>query len=173
VALGLGAWLHVAPFATLEWNARGLAGGIAATAPLLLALRWCLRTRYSPVARLVRVVEERVAPMFAGTSAAELALVAALAGVGEEALFRGLIQTALLQHLPASGAVLGTAVLFGVAHFLNPTYFLLAALVGAYLGWLQLASGNLLVPILAHAIYDFVALRILIGVKQTPPSSVL
>ena len=52
-------------------------------------------------------------------------------------------------------------------------YAMLAALVGGYLGWLHLASGNLLVPILAHALYDFVALRLLLRVKPTPTSSVL
>ena len=173
VALAAGALVGVAPFATLEWNPRGLAGGIAATAPLLLGLRWCLRTRVAPVARLVRMVEARVAPMFAGSSPTELVLVAALAGLGEEALFRGVVQTALLPHLPAWAAVAATAMLFGLAHFLSPIYAVLATLVGGYLGWLLLASGNLLVPILAHALYDLVALGLLLRVKPTPPSCVL
>jgi len=102
-----------------------------------------------------------------------VALVAALAGVGEEALFRGVVQTALLDRLPAWAAVAATAALFGLAHFLSLTYALLASLVGAYLGWLHLATGNLLAPILAHALYDFVALRLLLDVKPMPSSSVL
>ena len=40
-------------------------------------------------------------------------------------------------------------------------------------GWLQLGGGNLLVPIVTHALYDIVALRLLLDVKETPPSSVL
>ena len=173
VAVGVGALIHVAPFATLAWNPRGLATGIAATAPLLLGLWWCLRTRVAPVVRLVHTVKEQVGPMFAGSSPAVLALLAALAGVGEEALFRGVVQTALLHHLPTWVAVAATAVLFGLAHFLSLTYALLAALVGGYLGALHVATGNLLVPILAHALYDFVALRLLPGVKPMPSSSVL
>jgi membrane protease YdiL (CAAX protease family) len=173
VALAVGAVVGVAPFATLQWTSRGLAVGIAATAPLLLGLLWCLRTHVGPIARLVRMVEERVAPMFAGSSPAELALVAALAGLGEEALFRGVLQTALVPHLPAWAAVGATAVMFGLVHFLNLTYALLATLVGGYLGWLQLASGNLLVPVVAHALYDFIALLVLIRVKPDSPSSVL
>jgi hypothetical protein len=173
VALAAGAVVHVAPFATLSWSWRGLAAGIAATAPLLLLLGWCLRTRVGPVARLVRTVEERVAPLFVGSSATTVALVAALAGVGEEALFRGVIQTALLDRVPAWAAVGLTAAAFGLAHALSLTYALLAALVGGYLGWLHLVSGNLLVPILAHGFYDFVALQILLRVKPIPTSSVL
>ena len=173
VALAVGAVVHVAPFATLSWNPRGLAAGVAATAPLLLLLAWCLRTRFGPIARLVRTVEQRAAPLFAGESAATVALVAALAGLGEEALFRGVMQTALLARVPAWAAVLLTAAAFGLAHALTLAYAVLAALVGGYLGWLHVASGNLLVPILAHALYDFVALRLLLRVKPTPTSSVL
>ena len=173
VALAVGAPVHVAPFATLTWNLRGLAAGIAATAPLLLLLAWCLRTRFSPIARLVRTVEGRAAPLFAGETALTIALVAALAGLGEEALFRGVLQTALLARLPAWAALAVTAAAFGLAHALTLTYAVLAALVGGYLGWLHLASGNLLVPILAHALYDLVALTLLLRVKPTPTSSVL
>ena len=173
VALAVGAILHLAPFATLSWNLRGLAAGVAATAPLLLLLAWCLRTRFGPIARLVRTVEQRAAPLFAGQTAAAIGLVAALAGLGEEALFRGVMQTALLARVPAWAAVSLTAAAFGLAHALTLTYAVLAALVGGYLGWLHVASGNLLVPILAHALYDFVALRLLLRVKPTPTSSVL
>jgi hypothetical protein len=68
VALAGGAWLHVAPFATLAWDPRGLAAGMAGTAPLLLLLWWCLRARSGPIARLVRLVEDRAAPLFAGAN---------------------------------------------------------------------------------------------------------
>ena len=50
---------------------------------------------------------------------------------------------------------------------------MLAAVVGAYLGALFVASGNLLVPILAHALYDLVALVVLTRVKPVTPPSVL
>jgi hypothetical protein len=173
VALAVGPVVGVAPFATLQWSPRGLAAGIAATAPLLLGLLWCLHTRVAPIARLVRMVEERVAPIFARSSRAEIALVAGLAGLGEEALFRGVLQTALVPHLSAWAALAVTAVVFGLVHFLNLTYALLATLVGGYLGWLQVASGNLLVPVVAHALYDFIALLVLIRVKPDSPSSVL
>jgi membrane protease YdiL (CAAX protease family) len=162
VALALGAWLGVAPFAELHWTWRGLAWGIAATAPLLLVLAWCLRTTFPPIARLVHLVEEHLPPLFAGSTTLELLALSAMAGLGEEALFRGVIQTALAGHLPPWAAVALTALLFGAAHWLTTSYAVLAAFVGAYLGWLLLASGNLLVPIVAHAVYDLVALSVLV-----------
>jgi membrane protease YdiL (CAAX protease family) len=161
-ALALGAWVGAAPFAALDWTWRGLAWGIAATAPLLLGLRWCLRTRFGPVERLVRLAEARIAPLFAGSTMLELGAVAALAGLGEEALFRGVIQTALGGQLPMWAAITLAAALFGVAHWLTPAYAVLAGIVGGYLGWAFAASGNLLVPIVAHALYDLIALTILV-----------
>jgi len=172
-ALALGAWVGAPPFAALDWSWRGLARGVAATAPLLLALRWCLRTRFPPVARLVRLAEERIAPLFAGSRMLELAVVAVLAGLGEEALFRGVIQTALAGHLPVWVAIGLTGAVFGVAHWLTPTYAVLAAVVGAYLGWTFVASGNLLVPIVAHALYDLVALAVLVRGRPRTAESVV
>ena len=55
------------------------------------------------------------------------------------------------------------SLLFGLAHALTRTYAVLATLVGFYLGFLFWLTGNLLAPILAHAVYDFVALVYLVG----------
>lgn len=173
LALGLGRWIGIAPFADLEWTWRGLAWGIGATAPLLLGLAWCLHTTAPPVVRLVRLVEQRLAPLFAGSGPVTVVLIAVAAGVGEEALFRGVVQPALAAHTPIAIAVLLTGLLFGAAHWITPTYALLASIVGSYLGALFMLSGNLLAPVVAHALYDVVALAVLVRVKPAPTSSVL
>jgi membrane protease YdiL (CAAX protease family) len=51
-----------------------------------------------------------------------------------------------------------TSVVFGLAHLITPLYGVLAALVSVYLGWLFLEYENLVVPMVTHAMYDFVAL---------------
>ncbi len=169
VALLLGWWLEAPPFARLRWSMGGLAAGIAATAPLLVGLWWCLRTGWPPVARLVDTVEERVAPLLAGARPLELALVALLAGLGEEALFRGVLQEVLAR--PVEALVLGdlrrgarldaVEEIHGALHWLSTSYAILAALVGAYLGGLYVLTDNLLAPIVTHALYDVVALSLL------------
>ena len=58
------------------------------------------------------------------------------------------------------------SVLFGLAHAITVSYVLLAALMGLYLGWLWIATGNLLVPIMAHAGYDFLALVYLVKIRR-------
>jgi len=161
-ALGLGRWWNAAPFARFEWTWGGLAAGIAATAPLLVGLGWCLRTRWPLMVRLIEVVEERIGPWFAGASRVQLALVALLAGMGEEALFRGVLQDALAGRMPGWAALLLASLVFGAAHWVTATYAALAGLVGLYLGALYAISGNLLAPIATHALYDLVALAILV-----------
>jgi len=62
------------------------------------------------------------------------------------------------------------SVLFGVVHSITPTYAVVAALVGAYLGWLWLWRDNLLAPIVTHAVYDFVALAYLTRRRAAAPN---
>jgi hypothetical protein len=119
---------------------------------------------------LLEVVERLVIPLFAACNWLDLAIIAVLAGLGEELLFRGLIQE--VSAVLIGGAVgrwsacIGTSVLFGLAHWITPTYAVLAALIGFYLGWLWLTSGNLLLPITAHALYDFVVLAYLLKLRR-------
>jgi len=119
------------------------------------------------------VVEERVAPLFAGATLAELALIGLLAGVGEEGFFRGVVQAGLAERLPAWLALVAAAAIFGAAHWLTTPYAVLAGIVGLYLGGLFLVSGNLLAPIVTHALYDLVALSILIRMKPVSPPPVV
>ncbi len=172
-AVAVGRWIGAPPFGQLRFEWGALAWGIAATGPLLLGLWWCLRTRWRPVARLVALVEERLHPLFAGAGVAEVGLIALLAGIAEEAFFRGVVQVGLADRLPAWVALIASGALFGAAHWLTTSYAVLAGIVGLYLGGLLLVSGNLLAPIVAHALYDLVALSILIRMKPASPRPVV
>lgn len=126
--------------------------------PLLLGLAWMLAARSGPANRLVSFVVEQLGPLLAARSAAELALLAALAGLSEEFLFRGVVQVGLARVLPDLGALLATSVLFGLVHFASRAYAIVAGVMGLYLGALFLMQGSLLAPTITHALYDFVAL---------------
>jgi membrane protease YdiL (CAAX protease family) len=78
--------------------------------------------------------------------------------VGEELLFRGALQTKLAEWTSPIVGLLLTSFLFGLAHALSKLYFLFAIAVGAFLGWLALEYHDLVAPMIAHALYDFVAL---------------
>jgi membrane protease YdiL (CAAX protease family) len=160
-AFGIGWLAGVAPFARSRPALDALGYGVAATLPLLGLLRWCLRTTWPPMRRLVALVEEQVGPYVTGAPAGGIVLLSLMAGIGEEALFRGVIQAGLAERLPAPVAVGIAALLFGLGHWVSRSYALLAGVIGAYLGLLFLLTGNLLAPIITHALYDVAALSVL------------
>ncbi|HET7240384.1 MAG TPA: CPBP family intramembrane glutamic endopeptidase, partial [Gemmatimonadales bacterium] len=141
--------------------------------PLVGGLFWCLRTRWPPIVRLIERIDAEVAPLFRGIGPLGLALLAALAGLGEEALFRGVAQPWLAGLLSPWPAVALTGLVFGLLHPVSLAYRVLAALAGAYFGALVVLSGNLLVPVVAHAGYDLVALLVLARMKPNGTSVVV
>jgi membrane protease YdiL (CAAX protease family) len=152
---------------------RAAALGLAATIPLILLLlafdRWPPRL----LRRLKSTVDDDVVPLLAELSVVEFLLLSIAAGIGEELLFRGLLQNGLAWLLtnwqvayPLAISVVLAAVVFGVCHWFNWEYALVAAVVGVYLGWLFIATNNLVAPMVAHAAYDFVALCYLVRYKQ-------
>ena len=135
--------------------------GVAATLPLLAAFFYALRSQWPPLSRIRRTLEDSLMPHFAGLGLMRLALLALLAGVGEELLFRGFLQSALaLPFGEVAGLVLAAAV-FGLVHWITPFYALYAGILGAYLGVLFILTGGLIAPIVCHSIYDLVALGVL------------
>ena len=151
----------------LRLDVEGVVVGAAGALPMLGLLLWCLRTTWGPMHRLVALVEERLGPYLANASAGGIVLLALLAGVGEELLFRGVIQVWLAERAPLWLAVAAASLLFGVGHWLSASYAVLASLIGAYLGILFLLADNLLAPMVAHAAYDVVALFVLARRAET------
>ncbi len=74
----------------------------------------------------------------------------ALAGFCEEFAFRGFLQSIFSGRLGGPKAILLTAFLFAVMH-LDPWSFAGVFLLGLFLGYLTLLTGNLWVAILVHA----------------------
>lgn len=169
LAWGLGVALGRPAFEKLDLDWTAWVWGGLATLPPLAGLMWARRTRWGPLARLGALIEVRVAPLFSRCTLVDLALISALAGVGEEALFRGVLQPWLGGILGPWPAVVVVGIAFGLAHWLTPTYAVYAALMGVYLGALYHALGNLWVPIFAHAAYDFVALAVLVRGASSAP----
>lgn len=109
---------------------------------------------FLPFKRIQQFVQDQFAPTLSCCQVWELALLAAFAGIGEEVLFRGVLQ-------PRTGFLIAT-LLFGLAHPISVTYVIVACLLGAVLGLLQLYGGNLWAPIIAHAVYDYIGFVLII-----------
>lgn len=152
-------WLIDRPL-SMQINATwtSLVAGILATGPLLLGMWLCSRCRLRPLRSLMRQIEESLVPLFRGASWRVLLLVSVLAGLGEECLFRGVIQSGLAEWIGLPLALATTSALFGLAHLITPTYAALAGLIGFYFGGLVIVTDSLFAPVVAHALYDFAAL---------------
>ena len=132
-------------------------GGLASIPPLLLF--WIsLRIRTGPLARLRDDVALLVNQMFADCSFLDLVWISFAAGIGEEFLFRGALQSILTDRTGILMALIISNLLFGLAHPISKIYFATAAFFGLYFGVLFILLDNLWVPIVAHALYDLVAL---------------
>jgi uncharacterized protein len=132
--------------------------GLVVTVPMLAVFWWLVHSDRPTFRELRRQVEWLIGEMFPSASIGQLAMVAVLAGVGEELLFRGVVQTLLVDWTtPAVGIVLGS-LLFGGMHALSKIYFVLATIIGLCFGWLAWHYHDLVAPIVAHTVYDFVAL---------------
>jgi NADPH2:quinone reductase len=143
---------------TFSWSVRDLLWGLAAAAPMFAVFLLLFHSPQRATLEIRRRIEDVLLPLLRRCNTFELALLAVAAGVGEETLFRGCVQTGLtlLAGSPAVG-LLGAGLLFGVVHWVTPAYGVLAAAIGGYLGVVWLWTGNLLAPIAAHAVYDFSA----------------
>ncbi|MBX6311408.1 MAG: CPBP family intramembrane metalloprotease [Isosphaeraceae bacterium] len=168
IAWGLGWLLGISPWASLRPEPRAVVLGAAATLPMLAAFLPLAHSSWPPLRRIRRFFEEEIRPLLGRCTLAALILLGLAAGVGEETLFRGVLQAALTRWLGTWPALALASLLFGLLHPITPAYLVLAALLGAYLGALWLASGNLLVPVVAHALYDILALVYLLRVL--PPN---
>ena len=162
IAMGLGRWLDYPPQRAIAWNLSGAGWGLLASLPMLGFFWLCLHVPRGPLADLVQVADRYLVPLFRPLWVWELAVISALAGLGEEMLFRGVLQEEFAGWVRGPQSVvfglLLASLLFGLLHFITPSYALFAGLTGLYLGGLWLLTHNLLVPIVAHGAYDFLAL---------------
>ena len=152
---------------------QALVWGLLALLPLMgylvLFHYWSPRF-YEPMRR---TVDERVRPMFSGTTYFELLLISLMAGLGEELFFRWCIQggiTSLLEPSIGSIAAIGiglavASLLFGICHWVNATYAIVTLFAGLFLGAVMVWSGTWLAPALAHAAFDFAALIYIVNSK--------
>jgi hypothetical protein len=151
----------------------GASLGCGLAIPWILCLLFLKRQRWQWSSELFELTRELL-KFLNGASWYWLALLALSSGVGEEIFFRGWLQGWIqkLVGLGESGdgplttrnfinatlAIFLSALVFGIVHPLSKTYIAFAFAMGLYLGASYCLTGNLLVPIVAHASYNFVAM---------------
>lgn len=161
-ALGLAALVGIEPWQRFHWRVDAVLIGLAGTLPLFAVYFAARGTR--------SVAVEIIGQPLSVCTWYDLVLLAALAGLGEELLFRGVLQPWMHGVSPLVG-FLGANLLFGLVHAVTPVYALLATAIGMYLSWLTYGFGepNLLPAMVAHGVYDFVAFLLIIREYRATP----
>jgi membrane protease YdiL (CAAX protease family) len=161
-ALLLGWLLGQRPWEYVGWDWQALGLGVLTSLPPLALFFVLYRWPVGPLEQLKYTTTHLVQDLFGRCTIWELAFIALLAGVGEEWLFRGVLQKLAESWLQPWVALLVVSVFFGLLHCITPTYGVLATGMGLYLGWLAMTIENLLPVMANHAFYDFVALVYLV-----------
>jgi uncharacterized protein len=166
LSLFLGWLLHHRPLDRFVWSGPDAAWGVVATIPLILMFLVIMWWPIGPLSGIRKFWDTEVAPLLAKSSWSEIALISISAGVGEEMLFRGVLQASFSSWCGSEtwGLTL-TSVLFGLLHPISIPYVVFTCIIGFYLGTVWIFSGNLLTVMVVHALYDFAALGYLIRVR--------
>ncbi len=125
------------------------AGGLGAANYYLL----CGAPDMAGVRSIRRFYAERLKPIFENLSSTEITVISLAAGIGEELLFRGVLQ--------AEMGLVSASVIFGFLHMAGTStvvYGCWVMLMGGVLGGLAIWTGGLVAPIVAHAVYDAAAM---------------
>jgi len=148
-------WVHPAPWITLPLGSSlGLSAGLGVGLGLVLVLL----TRVAvPRFRWARGLHLELRPVARDLTIGRILVIAGFSSVGEELLFRGMLQ-------PWIGLV-PAALLFGVVHQIpGPSRWVWvgwATIVGLGLGAIFALTGSLLGPLVAHALINGVNLAFL------------
>ncbi|MEM6585234.1 MAG: type II CAAX endopeptidase family protein [Pseudomonadota bacterium] len=159
-SLGVALWVlaerSYQDFVTLAWNeaANGVLLAFALIAASAIMAKtfpryaeWVIRAQ----ARTYSFLKDRI-------SFAAIIFISICAGVGEEALFRGGLQTLLGEYAPLPLALVVSAALFALIHFAQPAISVLLFVIGCLFGWIYWQTGSLLTVMVGHTVYDVYAI---------------
>ena len=113
----------------------------------------CIAPSVHPVTMIRQFHRENLKPLFRDVGVVDIIIISLAAGIGEEILFRGIIQSEV-------GIVL-SSIIFGALHMNGKgalAFGCWVTLMGALLGWLAIWTGGLLAPIICHALYDVMSI---------------
>ena len=124
-------------------------GALGASLPMLSIERWL--TILLPVPGFLKSVFSSI--ITPDDLAGSMILAMVVAPIGEEILFRGVMLRGFRSVYGPTKGVLYSALLFGLVH-LNPYQFVAGFLLGLFLGFLYVRTDSLVLPVIAHAVYN-------------------
>ncbi|BAW80802.1 abortive infection protein [Candidatus Nitrosoglobus terrae] len=164
LSLFLGWLTGINPFNYFTISGHALIWAIVGSFPLILFFMLFYRFPIGPLRPIKEFLIKTIAPYLNTCHWYDLLLVALLAGVCEELFFRGFLQLWIESSSGTLMGLLGSNLIFALAHSITKTYALIAGLIGVYLGFLLDVSEqrNLFIPMVVHTLYDFLALIVIV-----------
>ncbi len=159
VAIGLALWTVSGRqfFDFLAFSIEDVGLGIALGIGLITIAALFFHRLPSVSEKLVRLQARNFAFLEKRLSMPTIVFMSLCAGVGEEALFRGGLQTLLSDYTPIPLAIFVASFAFMLIHFAKPLIALIILLIGSFFGLAYWWTGSLLAVMLGHAIYDVYA----------------
>lgn len=173
VAVVIGWLAGIDPFEHLNFSESAVAFGIIGTIPLLLLFIALEHIEEESLKKIRRLLLDTLGPGLHRYHWTDWFILAAIAGVSEEILFRGVIQPWFEGLWGLKAGLIFSNVIFGLVHAVTPLYAVLASLVGIYLGLCLDYGGerNLLIPVIIHGLYDFLAFVMLMQAYRASQSN--
>jgi membrane protease YdiL (CAAX protease family) len=145
---------------------RQISTGLLATLPMLGLFVILDRLPLRSLKAIQETLDAHLMPRLAQAQLPGILALALAAGFGEELLFRGWLQPRITDlvgypHGVTTGIIVASLA-FGICHWMNWTYALLATLIGVYLGVVAQWTNGILAAAVAHSTYDFVVLWVLL-----------
>jgi membrane protease YdiL (CAAX protease family) len=146
----------ISTFVTVDARQIGMGIGLAIVMSLLIGSVFFLSPRLNEY--LVRAQAKNFAFLKNGLSMPAIILISICAGVGEEALFRGGIQTLAAEYVSMPLAIIISSLLFTLIHLAKPAIALIIMVIGSLFGVIYWVTGSLLIVMIAHTLYDVFAI---------------
>lgn len=149
VSVAAAAWAGLSPLSKIHWSLRDFGIGVAAAGGMVVA--------FSFISGPWDQAEKILGRALASCRWYDLLILSVIVGIVEELLFRGVLEPWGARVHPVL-AFLGVNLLFGMLHAVSWTYAIVATILGGLLSGLAHGPGefNLLRPMVAHAVYDFI-----------------
>ncbi len=159
VALILGGLANINPFASLQFSSTALVLGVIGTLPLFLMFLALEKLQGDSIVNIRKLLLQTLGANLHRYHWSDLLTLAAIAGISEELLFRGVLQPMMESFFGLTAGLIGSNIIFGLVHAVTPLYAIMATIVGIYLSLSMDYSGerNILTPIVIHGLYDFLA----------------
>ncbi|MBF8281899.1 MAG: CPBP family intrarane metalloprotease, partial [Anaerolineales bacterium] len=127
VAVFLGWIAGIDPFEKLYFSEAAIAYGMIGTAPLFLMFLALEQMQGKSIVNIRKLLLQTLGPGLHRYHWTDLLMLAAIAGVSEELLFRGVIQPWMESSWGMAVGLIGSNVIFGLVHAVTPLYAALAA----------------------------------------------